>query len=262
MITSIPVLENRPFVPGINVPDSRLEEPNLLVPGKKPVGPTKADHAVSPYGARPIAIYPFAHNTRDAANSNNGVADNLAYNGKHAVFNGSSTKVTVPHHPAYSVDRFCIIGRMRMDQALTTGQVQYIINKRTSGSVGFVCYVTYKASNMCTVNFWVNGTSNAYDMSNGWIGLGFWFCAIYDNTQASESELYIGDISRGTVSITGSPSTTENLMVGRYLHSDDFYWLGNFEYLGFFDLTNTAHANKFAFYRNVQCDPYQFLIPA
>jgi len=185
-----------------------------------------------------IAVYNLQGNAEDESGySHHGTVSNITYGtdtwgGKSAIFNGTNGNISVPHNTRFDFSNSFDIYVWAKWTSTTTGM--YLISKRlegdvfqdnvyqdnvfsTSGDNGILIQVN--AATAGDVRVQVGGTT--ITSSTAGFNDGGWHLIRVSRDLSNLVTLSIDKVSRGTATVTGSVTTTEDLTIG-----SDFY--GNY----------------------------------
>ena len=161
------------------------------------------------------AVYTFQGGVKDeSTNQNHGTATSVTYQdeteyfGKEAVFNGTSSFVTVNDDDDIDLSgQFDILVWAKWSSTTE----QFILSKRSSGTNGFALSVN--ASSAGDVKFYI-GSDTITSSSAGFNdGLKHLIRIVRDSSNVIT--MYIDDTSKGTVTSSYDPTDTNNLLIGK-----------------------------------------------
>jgi hypothetical protein len=181
------------------------------------------------------AIYNFQSIVSDESGySNNGTATSITYgddkwNGKCAIFNGSSSRVTVPDSTTLAFTGQFDVFIWAKWTATTTGM--YLLSKRIEGDV-FQDNVyqnnVFSASTDGGIGIQVNAATagdvrvsvgpTSVTSSSAGFNDGNWHLIRVSRNSANLVTLYVDNISKGTATVSGTMATSSTLYIG-----SDFY---------------------------------------
>ena len=182
-----------------------------------------------------IAVYNLQGNVEDESGYNHdGVATSLTYgtdswDGKSAIFNGSSGKVTVSHNSRFDFSTSFDIYVWAKWTATTSNM--YLFSKRVEGDVfQDNVYQTnvFSTSTDLGIGLQVNTTTagdikvsfanSTITSSTAGFNDGNWHLIRISRNSSNLVTLYVDTVSKGTATVTGSLTTTTDLYIG-----SDFY---------------------------------------
>ena len=182
-----------------------------------------------------IAVYNLQGNVEDEGGySHHGTATSLTYgtdswDGKSAIFNGSSGNINIPHNSRFDFSGAFDIYVWAKWTATTSGM--YLLSKRIEGDVfQDNVYQTnvFSTSTDLGIGIQVNAAtagdvrvslaSTSITSSSAGFNDGNWHLIRVSRNTSNVVTLYVDTVSKGTSTITGTMSTTQNMYVG-----SDFY---------------------------------------
>jgi hypothetical protein len=221
------------------LPDPRLEMPELLVPGRRPMGEVEIDWQNSmTFGLSGFWLLP---NLKDLVTGRVAIVNGSpTYYPDRINFNGSSEIDTGPY--SQSLNYFTIIAEFDVTGSVTTTQMIMC----TSGSqAAAIQYLNTNTPRVRAANKLVSGSSN-----NGRLTVAGRY-----NTDINTAQIYQNGSLAGSIANATTNPTSGNLFIGsqnglNYFSGDVYYCMIYNRYLGADEIVDL--------YRN----PYQFLIPA
>jgi hypothetical protein len=161
------------------------------------------------------AVYTFQGGVKDeSTNQNHGTAtsvtfaDEFQYFGKEAVFNGTSSFVTVNDDNDLDLSgKFDILVWAKWSSTTE----QFILSKRSSGTNGFSLSVN--ASSAGDVKFQIG--SNTVTSSSAGFNDGLKHLIRIVRNSSNVVTMYVDDASKGTVTSSYDPTDTNNLLIGK-----------------------------------------------
>ena len=240
------------------IPDPRWEEPNLLIPGKKPIGPVVVDWSHPITRALSVCLVPMGgicSNLADA--SQQSVVTEGTQSGPKIVFNGSQYAVVPVDHIAAGTDRTLMFFSDFQEAGADAWAGVFTMPNNSGAGNWFGCFQRTSSSSALTV-YADNQTFNVGTFSD--YPAGTVKTAIYtDSTRRvstyADTDTIADNVAKGTGGRNAiSPDPTLHLNASRGGGArgvQDFY-------AAFVWARALRDAERFSMTRN----PYQFLIPA
>jgi len=233
------------------IPDPRWEEPSLLIPGKKPVGPV-----VDTGASDAVFLFPDGFATLDGTppDSTNNVSKGPYY----ASFNGTDSRISYPDRFLLANSNFTVVAKFRKNSdhfGYVFSQTEDLVNGDSGAIIGI--YVIKSAD---VPIFAIRGNSNSgtTGVSGGVeCAIGEWVTVV---ARRNGDEAAIFDkTGKTTGAITFSTSNVNTFSIGsrRYENAWGTIFDGDIEFV-----REIKSALPDGLCHSIVRNPYQFLIPA